>query len=461
METPRLKLFRRHSADCNHQPPYAKEFRIYEANLQKRKGQKPVEDCNCVISAEGTLVKPDGRKEYLRPKATGQRTWTGAHEVADQWQEWGGTQAPIEEYKNPVEELVTIEAAAKEFLAVKGNQNVSGDTLNSNESLVNDRLLPFAAKKGITHIQQMDNAKIWSDFRSSWVNQHIHVKAPNLPVNQSTANRLLSMTRNMIRFFIGRSWLSKEWASKHYGLFIHTCVKPKQPFSDEELDYIYTATKYRHKGTGFELRPASQMRQAHEDLVFVWTLRYTGLRITSDVAPLTASNLVPFDCDGYSHAIACHPTKTNNTTNDGNFVHIPIPNGNFPDHPNLTKALLELPLKRGRFFRFNPDTKTKTASWRHRIVELLRLTETMMAADGKAFSEHPHPHKFRHTFAARLLQAGVPIRIVAQYLGDTEATVRKHYAEFCMDEQKIAAGVLAEAMRKKRTINTRLKLVSA
>ena len=210
MEAPRLKLFRRHSADCDHKPPYPKEFRIYEADLQKRKGQKPVEDCNCVISAEGTLVKPDGRKEYLRPKATGQHTWTGAHQVADQWQQWGGTQSPVEEYTNPVEELVTMEAAANEFLGVKANQKVSEDTVNSNESLVNDRLLPFAFNKGITHIQQMDNAQIWSDFRSSWTNHHIHVKAPNLLLHQSTENRLLSMTRNMVRFFIGRSWLSSE-----------------------------------------------------------------------------------------------------------------------------------------------------------------------------------------------------------------------------------------------------------
>src|ERR1035438_73442 len=191
MEAPRLKLFRRHSADCDHKPPYPKEFRIYEADVQKRKGQKPVEDCNCVISAEGTLVKPDGRKEYLRPKATGQHTWTGAHQVADQWQQWGGTQSPVEEYTNPVEELVTMEAAANEFPGVKANQKVSEDTVNSNESLVNDRLLPFAFNKGITHIQQMDNAQIWSDFRSSWTSHHIHVKAPNLPLHQSTENRFV------------------------------------------------------------------------------------------------------------------------------------------------------------------------------------------------------------------------------------------------------------------------------
>ena len=69
--------------------------------------------------------------------------------------------------------------------------------------------------------------------------------------------------------------------------------------------------------------------------------------------------------------------------------------------------------------------------------------------NGTHFAEHPHPHKFRHTFAATLLSTGVvSLRIVAQYLGDTEQTVRKHYAKFCLSEQLEAAAVYAEAMRK-------------
>jgi site-specific recombinase XerD len=68
--------------------------------------------------------------------------------------------------------------------------------------------------------------------------------------------------------------------------------------------------------------------------------------------------------------------------------------------------------------------------------------------NGTHFAERPHPHKFRHTFAATLLQNGMPLRIVAQYLGDIEQTVRKHYATFCSTEQMEAAAVLAETMKK-------------
>src|ERR1017187_5030375 len=64
------------------------------------------------------------------------------------------------------------------------------------------------------------------------------------------------------------------------------------------------------------------------------------------------------------------------------------------------------------------------------------------------FAEHPTPHKFRHTFAATLLQGGAPIRLVAQYLGDTEETVRKHYSKFCREEQEQAATLLASAYKQ-------------
>ena len=67
-----------------------------------------------------------------------------------------------------------------------------------------------------------------------------------------------------------------------------------------------------------------------------------------------------------------------------------------------------------------------------------------------AMAKTPHrptAHSFRHTFAASLLQGGAPIRLVAEYLGDSEGTVRKHYSKFCRLEQEQSAARLSEAMR--------------
>jgi len=177
-------------------------------------------------------------------------------------------------------------------------------------------------------------------------------------------------------------------------------------------------------------------------------LRYTGLRI-SDAVALERDQLAPFEGGTYTHALYCHPKKTR-TKRSANFVHIPVPCGNLPGHPNLAEALLSLPLKNGRYFFCGGLGKMRTnvTSWRNRINRLFKSAARVPAARGERFTNPPHPHRFRHTFAATLLQNGVPLRVVAQYLGDTEDIVRKHYAKFCLAEQREAAEVLEQAVRR-------------
>lgn len=47
------------------------------------------------------------------------------------------------------------------------------------------------------------------------------------------------------------------------------------------------------------------------------------------------------------------------------------------------------------------------------------------------------PYSYRHTFATRWLLAGKSIDILAQLLGNTPATIRRHYAHLCSDHQEI------------------------
>ena len=47
-----------------------------------------------------------------------------------------------------------------------------------------------------------------------------------------------------------------------------------------------------------------------------------------------------------------------------------------------------------------------------------------------------HPHRFRDTFAVRLLQAGVPLQDVSILLGHTSIKVtEKHYAPWVKERQ--------------------------
>ena len=38
------------------------------------------------------------------------------------------------------------------------------------KQLLEIRLLPFTNSRMIEHIQEMDNSKVWAEFRNSWVN---------------------------------------------------------------------------------------------------------------------------------------------------------------------------------------------------------------------------------------------------------------------------------------------------
>lgn len=93
MPNSNLKLFRRHEKQCSR--AYPKEYRIYEWMTQTQKGKTSVKDCSCSIYSEGTLVNRHGSKTYLRPRSTGQRTWTAAEAVKQNWLAWGSTTRPL------------------------------------------------------------------------------------------------------------------------------------------------------------------------------------------------------------------------------------------------------------------------------------------------------------------------------------------------------------------------------
>jgi len=48
-------------------------------------------------------------------------------------------------------------------------------------------------------------------------------------------------------------------------------------------------------------------------------------------------------------------------------------------------------------------------------------------------------HEFRHSCASNMLRAGLPVRVVAQWLGDTESTVMTYYSHLFEDEKNMAS----------------------
>ena len=454
-----LKLFRRHEASCTQE--YAKDFRVYEWMTQKQKGKKATADCSCTIYAEGTLFR-SGIKNYIRPKTTDKRTWDEAETVKANWLKWGDTQPPAD--VKPEDEagtLVTVQAAVNAYLDKKQMQLESGELQKQRyddvERFLQHRLIPFATiTKRFQFLGEMDNETVWTDFRKSWKNRRKDHK--DSPLAIGTIRTAISVLREFLKYCDKQEWLSDNWASEEY-MTASSVIEPKEPFSELELSYLYRAAKELPTGVG--VNTACLAQRAKELQAFVWTLRYTGLRI-SDVVTLTVDQLQDFNHGGYTHAIWCAPKKTRGKKAI-NFVHIPIPGETFKNHPNLAKSLESLahtPKQERYFFKAGDGTDlTACHAWQRKLKSLFQRAETMMGKDqieshtdksGKLthFAEHPTPHKFRHTFAATLLQGSAPIRLVAQYLGDTEETVRKHYSKFCREEQEQAATLLASAYKQ-------------
>ena len=64
-------------------------------------------------------------------------------------------------------------------------------------------------------------------------------------------------------------------------------------------------------------------------------------------------------------------------------------------------------------------------------------------------SQKPTPHRFRHTFARRLLQDGNSIDDVAMALGDDPKTVALHYSAWVPERQERLTRMFKKAYRDK------------
>jgi hypothetical protein len=115
-----------------------------------------------------------------------------------------------------------------------------------------------------------------------------------------------------LKHCLGREWLSENWASRDHGMVGDSRIDPKERFSDTDLTYIYRASEHVTDGKGFGKKRTATVN-GFEDLVFVWVMRYTGLRI-SDVVALDTDNLVEFIEGRYTHATWCNPKKLSGKT---------------------------------------------------------------------------------------------------------------------------------------------------
>ena len=319
-------------------------------------------------------------------------------------------------------QAVTIEAAVGAFMRDIAARNWQDSTKRKFGTLLEGRLLDYAPQVGYRLLGELDLNAI-TEFRATWEDAPL------------TALKNIERLRAFFRFCVDRDWVAKNPAVK---LKVKAPIEEKEPFTPGEFERVLQATYLYQDGRG-----QVNQENACELRTFVLVLRYSGLRI-SDAVLLERTQLVPgADGDGYGLMVQQQKVRRS--------VYIPLPDGR-DGQPDVVAALNSLPLKNERYFFWNGAGESERAvnNWRSRLMKLFRLAESR-TGEGKPFASKPHPHLFRHTFAAEYLSAGVPIETVSLLLGHASVKVtERHYAKFNRARQERIDDAVRMAWKMKR-----------
>ncbi len=149
----------------------------------------------------------------------------------------------------------------------------------------------------------------------------------------------------------------------------------------------------------------------------VMTLRHTALRV-SDVCTLR-KDAISWDPEHATWRVFLRTQKS------GEAVYLPIPD-------SLKLALDVLPLPRNApqdcpYYFWNGQSSKRA------VVGIAE--RTLFTVFKKSGVKDAHAHRFRHTLATRLLGKGATFDEVADILGNTAPTVRKHYGKWSKGRQ--------------------------
>ena len=269
-----LNLYRRHlriAGKCvgSHEP----DSRNYEPEELRRGWRK----CHCPIYICGTLNGHFKRQNSHQTKWEDAKLVATALESADSWDGKNAVIIPPPVVA-PVAEVgrITISDACAVFMSLREGERIAHATLRKHRTFMK-QLQAFAESRGYVMLDQFTRADI--DVFYGGMTHGLRTKA-----------KRLSALRAFFRFCVNREWLVKSPVSSD--------LKPPQgsskvtnkaPFTDEELDRIIKACDslgeihwLSHIGSG--------VWSGEDAMDFIWTLTYTGLRI-SDVVSFNIKRL--------------------------------------------------------------------------------------------------------------------------------------------------------------------------
>jgi site-specific recombinase XerD len=251
----------------------------------------------------------------------------------------------------------------------------------------------------------------------------------------TTRRKELIAIRAFFSWCVGRKWIAENPARAIKPP--RDDSRPTMPFEQWEIDALLEAV-----GTLDNANKAEAIRARLRARAFLLCLLYTGLRI-SDVAMLERRAFDP-----RSNRLTLRTEKTG----------VPV---RLKVAEELAAALRELPVESERYFFWsgNGDWAALTHSMRRTLAKLTAAANRALKASNLKLVD-VHPHRFRDTFACRLLETGADIRTVQKLLGhESVRTTEKHYAPWVAAHQALLDAATDRLDFVKRT--ARLLVVNA
>jgi integrase/recombinase XerD len=276
---------------------------------------------------------------------------------------------------DPATDVSVAEACKKFYADCEARKIKAGDKYK--ETL--DPFTEFCTNRGVSRLRSVLLADV-EVFRNQLENSPL------------TVGKKVERLRTFFRYCLDR-----EWCDRNPALKVKKPVVPpskKEPFTQKQWESLLDATYIYPTQNSFGYDNQERMR------AFIYVLRYSALRI-SDLVALKKDRI---DSDG---RLFLHAAK------NGKPISILLPQVVLQPLAKISNG------KPYYFWSGNGKLKSAVADWQRAIARLFKLAEVKGSA-----------HRFRHTLASDLLSKGVSVENVAAILGDTEAIVRKHYAQW-------------------------------
>jgi integrase/recombinase XerD len=292
---------------------------------------------------------------------------------------------------------ISVKKATEDFVA-DATTNLKPTTLKQYKLLAR-QLNTFCEDRGFVFLRQLGVVEV-REFRNSWT------------IAPRTAGKHLERLKRFFNWCIENEWLEVSPAKPLKSPKVSDT--DSVPFTEEQVTAILKAC-YEYEGPN-----------CIRLIVLTNFMLASGLRI-GDAVTLAKERIVKTS-DGYS--VVLRTAKT------GTQVFCPLPD-------DVAQSVLALDSEYPFWTRKSSMEKC-ASNWR-------KIFSRVFKASGVS----GHPHQLRHTFAKRLLAAGVPVGYVATLLGHSKVAVtERHYSRWIAERQAVVDAAVRATWKRARTGHT-------